>query len=84
MRSEFEMSMMGELNFFLGLQVKQTSNGTMIHQQKYIKELLKRFGMDSSKPIDTPISPSTKLVMDDGSPSVEEKVYRGRLGHYYT
>ena len=36
--------------------------------------------MDSSKPIDTPISPSTKLVMDDGSPSVEEKLYRGMIG----
>ena len=66
MRSEFETSMMGELNFFLGLQIKQTSNGTMIHQQKYIKELLKRFGMESAKPIDTPISPSTRLVIDDG------------------
>jgi len=43
MRSEFEMSMMGELNFFLRLQVKQTLKGTMISQQKYIKELLKRF-----------------------------------------
>ena len=43
MRSEFEMSMMDELKFFLGLPIKQTSNGTMIHQQKYIKELLKRF-----------------------------------------
>ena len=52
----------------------------MIHQQKYIKELLEKFGMDSSKPIDTPISPSTKLVMDDGSPSVEEKLYRGMIG----
>jgi len=80
MRSEFEMSMMGELNFFLGLQIKQTSNGTMIHQQKYIKKLLKKIGMDSSKPIDTPISLSTKLVMDDGSPSVEEKLYRGMIG----
>jgi len=40
MRSEFEMSMMGELNFFLCLQIKQTSNGTMIHQQKYVKKLL--------------------------------------------
>ena len=80
MRSEFEMSMMGELNFFLGLQIKQTSNGTMIHQQKYIKELLKRYGMESAKPIDTPISPSTRLVMDDGSPSVEEKLYRGMIG----
>jgi len=80
MRSEFEMSMMCELNFFLGLQIKQTSNDTMIHQQKYVKELLKRFGMDSSKPIDTLISPSTKLIIDDGSPSVEEKTYRGMIG----
>jgi len=80
MRSEFKMSMMGELNFFLGLQVKQTSNGTMIHQQKYIKELLKKFGMDSSKPIDTPISPLTKLVMDDGSSSIEERTCRGMIG----
>jgi len=80
MRSEFEMSMMGELNFFLGLQIKQTSNGTMIHQQKYIKELLKKFGMDSSNPIDTPFSPSTKLVLDDGSSPIEEKTYRGMIG----
>ena len=74
------MSMMVELNFFLGLQIKQTSSGTMIHQQKYIKELLKSFGMDSSKPIDTPVSPSTKLVMDDESSLVEEKTYRGMIG----
>jgi len=80
MSSEFEMSMMAELNFFLGLQIKQTSNGTLIHQQKYVKELLKKFSMDSSKPIDNPISPSTKLVIDDGSPSVEEKFYRGMIG----
>jgi len=52
----------------------------MIHYQKYVKELLKRFGIDSAKPIDTPISPLTKLVMDDGSPSVEEKSYRGMIG----
>ena len=75
------MSIMGELNFFLGLKIKQTSNSTMIHQQKYIKELVKKFSMDSSKPIDTLISPSTKLVvMDDGSSSVEEKLYRGMIG----
>jgi len=78
--SEFEMSMMGELNFFLDLQIKQTSNGTMIHQQKYVKELIKRFGMETAKPIDTPISPSTRLVMDDRSLSVEEKSCRGMIG----
>jgi len=80
MKSEFEMSMMGELNFFLGLQIKQTSNETMIHQQKYIKELLKRFGMESAKPMDTPISSSTRLGMDVGSSSVNEKSYRGMIG----
>jgi len=79
MRSEFEMSMMGELNFFLGLQIKQI-NRIMIHQQKYVKELIKRFEMESAKPIDTPISHSTRLVVDDGSPSVEEKSYGGMIG----
>jgi len=74
------MSMMGELNLFLSLQIKQTSNGTMIHQQQYIKELLKRFGMDSSKPIDTPISPLTKLVLEDRSSPIEEKTYSGIIG----
>jgi len=79
MKSEFEMSMMCELNFFLGLQIKQTSNATMIHQQKYVRKLIKRFDMESAKPIDTPISISTRLVEDDGSPSVEEKLYRGMI-----
>jgi len=44
----------------------------MIHQQKYVRELIKRFGMELAKPIDTPISPSTRLLEDDGSPLVEE------------
>jgi len=52
----------------------------MIHQQKSVKELLKRFGMEPAKPIDTLISPSTRLVMDDESPSVDEKSYRGMIG----
>ena len=47
MEGEFEMSMMGELTFFLGLQVKQTKDGTFINQAKYVKDLLKRFGMES-------------------------------------
>ena len=74
------MSMMGEHNFFLGLQIRQTSNGTMIHQQRYVKELIKQLRMETAKPIDTPISASTRLVMDDGSPSVEEKSYRSMIG----
>ena len=54
MGKEFEMSMMGELTFFLGLQIKQSLNGISICQEKYIKELLKKFNMFDSKPIDTP------------------------------
>ena len=80
MGSEFEMSMMGELNFFLGLQIKQTSNGTMIHQQKYVKELLKRFDMDNAKEIDTPIATATKLDLDEHGISVDQKLYRGMIG----
>jgi len=73
------MSMIGKLNFFLGLQTKQTSNATMIHQKKYVKKLLKRFEMESAKPIDTSVSPSTRLAVDDRSPSVGEKSYRGMI-----
>jgi len=51
----------------------------MIHQQRYVNELIKRFLMESVKPIDTLISLSTSLVMDDGSPSVEDKSYRGMI-----
>jgi len=45
-----------------------------------VKELLTQFGMESAKPIDTPISFSTRLVVDDGIPSIGEKFYSGRIG----
>lgn len=46
MTSEFEMSLMGELTYFLGLQVNQTKEGIFVHQSKYLKEMLKKFGME--------------------------------------
>ncbi|KAL6324410.1 hypothetical protein AAG906_013014 [Vitis piasezkii] len=64
MHSEFEMSMMGELNFFLGLQIKQLKEGTFINQVKYIRDLLKRFNMEKSKTMKTPMSSSIKLDKD--------------------
>ena len=60
MSREFEMSMMGELTFFLGLQVKQLKEGTFIHQSKYTKDLLRRFDIGSSRPMSTPIATTTK------------------------
>ncbi|RVW32278.1 hypothetical protein CK203_078975 [Vitis vinifera] len=62
---EFEMSMMGELNFFLRLQIKQLKEGTFINQAKYIRDLLKRFNMEETKTMKTPMSSSVKLDMDD-------------------
>ena len=53
MQDEFEMSMMGELTYFLGLQIKQTNEGIFINQTKYTKELLKKFGMDTATTYDT-------------------------------
>ncbi|XP_074315402.1 uncharacterized protein LOC141651597 [Silene latifolia] len=61
---EFEMSMMGELKFFIGLQIQQTDEGIMIHQQKYIKELIKKFGMQDANPMDTPMVTDKKLTLD--------------------
>jgi hypothetical protein len=69
MSKEFEMSMMGELQFFLGLQIMQAKEGTFVHQAKYTKEILKKFKMDDSKPLSTPLSMTTMLDADkDGVP----------------
>jgi hypothetical protein len=69
MSKEFKMSMMGELQFFLGLQIKQTKEGTFVHQAKYTKDILKKFKMDDSKPLSTPMSTTIALDADgDGEP----------------
>jgi hypothetical protein len=58
MNQEFEMSMIGELNYFLGLQVKQTAKGIFISQSKYAKDLVKHFGLDEKSRALTPMSTS--------------------------
>jgi hypothetical protein len=69
MSKEFEMSMMGELQFFLGLQIKQEKEGTFVHQAKYTKDILKKFKMDDSKPLSTSMSTTRTLDADkDGEP----------------
>ncbi|KAK2975035.1 hypothetical protein RJ640_023932 [Escallonia rubra] len=77
---EFEMSMMGELTFFLGLQIKQSNYGIFINQAKYTKELLKRFDMEASNAFDTPMSSSLKLDKDEKGKDVDIKRYRGMIG----
>ncbi|GJY91320.1 putative reverse transcriptase domain-containing protein, partial [Tanacetum coccineum] len=80
MHDEFEMSMMGELNFFLGLQIKQMEDGIFFNQSKYIKEMLKKFGLEESKPMKTPMSSDTKLTKDEECESVDSTKYRGMIG----
>ncbi|CAM8935607.1 unnamed protein product [Rhodiola kirilowii] len=80
MSSEFEMTMVGELKYFLGLQVAQREDGTRIHQQKYVKEILKKFGMESAKTCATPMSPNDTLTKDESSPRVDPTLYRGMIG----
>jgi hypothetical protein len=59
------MSMVGELTFFLGIQVKQMKQGTFVHQAKYTKVLIKKFNMDELKPMSTPMSTTTSLDLDE-------------------
>nr|GEW87408.1 copia protein [Tanacetum cinerariifolium] len=83
MHDEFEMSMMGELNFFFGFQIKQMKDGIFINQSKYIKEMLKKFGLEDSKPIKTPMSSDTKLTKDKECESIDSTKYRGMIGLWY-
>lgn len=80
MQGEFEMSMMDKLNYFLGLQVKQTKNGIFINQSKYYKELLKRFDMDTCKDIATPMGSGTHLDHDESGTPIDITKYRGMIG----
>jgi hypothetical protein len=80
MTDRFEMSMMGELKFFLGFQMKQFEDGTFLSQMKYTQDILKKFGMDKAKPIQTPMGTNGHLDLDVGGKSVDQKVYRSIIG----
>jgi hypothetical protein len=80
MMQKFEMSMMGELTYFLGFQVKQLKDGTFISQMKYTQDLLKRFGMKDAKPVKTPMGTDGHLDLNKGGKSVDQKAYRSMIG----
>jgi hypothetical protein len=80
MIKRFEMSMKGELNFFLGFQVKQLKEGTFLCQTKYTHDILKKFSMENAKPIKTPMGTNGHLDLDIGGKSVDQKVYRSMIG----
>ena len=79
MRKEFEMSMFGEIKFFVGLQIQQKKDGIYITQSIYIKETLKKFGMEYSRPVRTPMSTECKLSKNDDSKEVDQTTYRSMI-----
>jgi hypothetical protein len=80
MKQEFEKSMIGELNYFLGLQVKQTSEDIFISQSKYAKDLVKRFGLDGKSYARTPMSTSVKISSDLAGKPVDPILYKSMIG----
>ncbi|KAJ9561101.1 hypothetical protein OSB04_006261 [Centaurea solstitialis] len=80
MKSEYKMSMMGELTFFLGLQIKQSEKGIFINQGKYVHEMLKKFDLTSCTPMKTPMAPPLSLDKDSKGKPVDETLYRGMIG----
>jgi hypothetical protein len=75
MTDRFEMSMMGELKFFLRFQIKQLEDGTFLSQMKYTNDILKKFGKDKAKPIKTPMGTNGHLDLDIAGKLVDQKVY---------
>jgi hypothetical protein len=80
MKQEFEMSMIGELNNFLGLQVKQTSEGIFISQSKYAEDLVNRFGLDGKSHAHTSMSTSVKISADLTGKQVDPTLHRSLTG----
>ena len=79
MAKEFDMSMIGELSYFLGLQIKQLKNGPFVSQGKYIKDTLKKFSMNDSKAISKPMETNGNLDSDASDNMVDQKLYRSMI-----
>ncbi|GKB35886.1 putative ribonuclease H-like domain-containing protein [Tanacetum coccineum] len=80
MHDKFQMSSMGELSFFLGLQVKQKSDGIFISQDKYVAEILKKFDFASIKTASTPMETNKALIKDEEAKDVDVHLYRSMIG----
>jgi hypothetical protein len=73
------MSIMGELTFFLGIQVKQTKEDIFIHQAKYMKDLIKKLNMAELKPLSTPMSTAMALDPDENDEAIDQREYRSMI-----
>ena len=73
MKNELDMSMIGEIKFFLGLQIVQNKEGIFISQTRYLKDLLKRFGLENCKHVGTPFLTGHKISRKNQTPIIEQK-----------
>ncbi|GJY10568.1 uncharacterized mitochondrial protein-like protein, partial [Tanacetum coccineum] len=80
MHEKFQMSSMGELTFFLGLQVKQKKDGIFISQDKYVDEISKKFGFKEVKTASTPMETQKPLLKDEDGKEVDVHMYRLMIG----
>eukprot|EP00253_Pinus_taeda_P026342 PITA_26342 len=79
MQKEFEMSLLGELTYFLGLRIQQNKDGIFLSQTKYLKQILKKYGMEDSKPVSTPMVTGCSLSANDESAAVHQPPYRSMI-----
>ena len=80
MSQEYQMSMMGELKFFLGLQIRQWHNGIFISQEKYLKDVLRKFNMQDCKGVKIPMPTKGHLCTDENGIDFDHKVYCSMIG----
>ncbi|GJT14317.1 retrovirus-related pol polyprotein from transposon TNT 1-94 [Tanacetum coccineum] len=80
MHSRFEMSLMGEMKFFLGLQIHQSPRGIFIKQAKYALEILKKHGMDKCDSVGTPMATKSKLDADLSGKLIDQTDYHSKIG----
>ncbi|MCV5002872.1 reverse transcriptase domain-containing protein, partial [Escherichia coli] len=80
MTREFEMTDIGLMAYYLGIEVKQKEEGIFISQESYAKEILKKFKMDNCKPISTPIECGIKLSKDDEAEKMDPTLFKSLVG----
>ena len=82
MKTEFEMSMVGKLSFFLGFQILQCATRIFISQEKYARNLVKKFGLEKAKVKRTPAATQFKVSKDSSGEKVDESLYRNIIGSF--
>ncbi|KAL4573963.1 hypothetical protein LXL04_020785 [Taraxacum kok-saghyz] len=80
MESKFEMSSMGKINFFLGLNIRQSQEGIFINQESFTKKLLEKFGMEKGSRIKVPMAFGTRLYPSPEQPAADQTLYRSMIG----